>query len=228
MPRPLRIKVPNLLFHVINRGNARQKIFQTQKSYKEFLKILLKYKELFPIKIYHYILMPNHIHLLLEPVEEGVVSLFMQRVMLAHTRRYNLKNKSVGHVWQGRYKSILIDSDEYYLQCGRYIELNPVRAHLVEHPKEWQWSSFHNLAYGRHDPLVDKHSLYLGLGKGLASARAKYINFVESQIGNSKEGKAVRFSDGQLYGSDSFIDQMRKRFKIPIIRPYAGRPKNQT
>lgn len=227
MPRPLRVKVPNILFHVINRGNGRQKIFSTDKSYDEYIGILRKYKDDCLVKIYHYALMPNHVHLLLEAGKEGAISRFMQRVTLSHTRRFNLKNKSSGHVWQGRFKSILIETDGYYLQCARYIELNPMRAHLAKHPKDWRWSSYHHLAHGADDELLDEHPLYSAMGSSSEARRKMYAKFVESQVAASWAGNSQRFSGNRIYGSEAFIAEISRKHEISIPRLRPGRPRGQ-
>ena len=117
MGRPPRIQAANTLFHVINRGNGRQRIFRAPRDYREYLDLIARFKEKFDIRLYHFVLMTNHVHLLLEAVRaDGALSGFMQGLTLAHTRRFNARYKSVGHVWQGRFKSILIDRDAYFLQ----------------------------------------------------------------------------------------------------------------
>ena len=229
MPRAPRIQIPNLLFHVINRGNGRQNIFRSQKDYHEYLKLIQRFKEDHPLKLYHYVLMPNHVHFLLEPLEEGVISAFMQKLTLSHTRRFNAKYHSVGHVWQGRFKSILIETDEYYLECGRYIELNPVRAHIVNRPEQYPWTSYHHLALGKDDQLLDQHDLYVDFGKTSDTRQHKYTQFVMDELPSALKGQSMKFSERQLYGTTKFIETMREKFSIPILRNRSGRPpKNQT
>ena len=112
MGRAPRIQGPGILYHVINRGNGRRAIFRSAHDHERYLELLHRYQERFPVRIYHFVLMTNHVHFLLEPLEGGVLAPFMQGITLAHTRIFNTKHRTVGHVWQGRYKSIPIDSDE--------------------------------------------------------------------------------------------------------------------
>ncbi len=156
MSRPLRITIPNLPFHVLNRGNNRQAIFLDSEDYDYFLGLLKRFKKELGFKLYHFCLMPNHIHLVMEPTVEGSLSKIMLKLTLAHTRYFNKKYKGVGHVWQGRYKSSLIDADDYFIWCGIYNELNPVRAGLIKNPKDWQWSSFRFYGLNENGPKVSE------------------------------------------------------------------------
>jgi len=128
MSRPLRINLSDFIYHVLNRGNNRQVIFVEEKDYLHYLDILKRYKEKFQFKIFAYCLMSNHIHLLIQISQKGTISEIMKAITIAHTRYYHYKYQSSGHVWQGRFKSPLVSSDEYLLAVMRYIEQNPVRA----------------------------------------------------------------------------------------------------
>jgi putative transposase len=157
MPRPPRPTSPNLLFHVINRGNNKQRIFITDEDYSAFLHLMKLHKHRFGLKIYFYVLMPNHIHLLVEPLYENTLSQFMHAITLGYSKMFKEKYKCVGHLWQGRFKSLLIESDEYLLQCGIYIEHNPVRAKLALLPSEYNWSSYNEHNGHSLDPISDFH-----------------------------------------------------------------------
>ncbi|MDP3794122.1 MAG: transposase [Candidatus Uhrbacteria bacterium] len=224
MSRTLRIQAPNLLFHIINRGNARQNVFRSPSEYREYLQLLKNYKTKFPVRLYHYVLMPNHVHMLLEPMERGALSAFMQGLTLAHTRRFNLRSGSVGHAWQGRFKSILIESDQYYLQCARYIELNPVRANMVSHPSYYSWSSYSVHALGESCDLVDQHPLLQTLGSTKETVRQEYQNFVEVDMKNVLQHTSARFSEKPIYGNDEFVHKMIEQNRLSIPRLKAGRP----
>ena len=173
MPRPLRLVLKHECYHVINRSNSGQLIFDSPGSYLEYQALLLRYTNKFSVRIYHYVLMPNHVHLLVEPMKDNL-SKFMQAITLSHTRRYNNRQNLHGHLWQGRYKSIHIHKDEYFLQCGRYIERNPVRANLVTEPLEYPWSSYGAYARGLLNPLVTINQFYVDLGKTDQERQLKY------------------------------------------------------
>lgn len=178
MARPLRITVPNLPFHVLDRGNNRQVVFREEQDFGYFLKLLKKYKKELKFKLYHFCLMPNHIHLVIEPTVEGSLPKIMMRLTLAYASFFNKKYRGVGHVWQGRYKSSLIDKEDYFIQCGVYIELNPVRAGLVARPEDWRWSSYRFYAFGEINPLIegliDVDPYYLELGTTPQERQKKY------------------------------------------------------
>lgn len=120
----------------------------------------------------------------------------------------------------------MIDSDEYYLQCGRYIDLNPIRAKLVEHPSEWRWSSYGALANGAKEQLVDFHPLYVALGNDKNIRQKNYARFVKMEIDASRLNNAMRFSEKYFYGKDEFIEQIKEKYFVVIPRPKAGRPRN--
>jgi putative transposase len=177
MPRALRLIVDHECYHVINRANAGQLIFRSPPEYQEYQALLEKYSQKFGVRIYHYVLMPNHVHLLLEPTN-GDLPRFMQGLTLAHTRRTHRRQKTYGHIWQGRYKSLHVDKDAYFLQCAQYIELNPVRAGIVTDPSEYPWSSYHVYVQGLLNSIVTQDQFYLALGKTLQERQAKYMNLM--------------------------------------------------
>lgn len=143
MPRPLRVNAANIIFHVINRANARMEIFSTEKDYLAFINTLTEAKERFLVEVLVYCIMPNHWHLILKPLEEGALSKFMGWLTMTHTQRWHMAHHSVGsgHLYQGRYKSFPVETDAYFIQLARYVERNPVRAKLVERAEDWKWGS---------------------------------------------------------------------------------------
>ena len=227
MPRPLRITIPNLPFHIIDRGNNKQVIFQDDGDFFYFLKLIERYKKELKFKLYHLCLMPNHIHLIIEPTVEGTLSMTMMRLTLAYSSYFNQKNKSVGHVWQGRYKSSLIGEEGYFITCALYIELNPVRAKMVVHPQNYQWSSYNLYAFGQAHLLIEKiidlDPYYLKLGDNDIERQKKYkenINMVmkEDYLKNLRE----QLYQG-VYGNDNFVRTMKEKFKIGSLKK-VGRP----
>lgn len=143
MPRIPRGDSAEGIYHIINRGNMRMRIFDDPEDYEYFLELLNKGAEKEKVAIHAYCLMPNHFHLLLSPEREGSLSRMMQWVMTSHVRYYHRKNKTSGHVWQGRYKSFIVEKESYYISVMRYIEANALRAGLVSKAEKWIYGSLH-------------------------------------------------------------------------------------
>ena len=140
MSRPLRIEYPGAWYHAMNRGRRLEKIFLNRKDYDTFLELLIEASKLWTVNVAAYSLMPNHYHLLIN-TPNGNLSRFMRHVNGIYTQLFNINNKCEGHVFKGRFKSILVDGDSYLLQLLRYIHRNPVRAKLVKHMDDFEWSS---------------------------------------------------------------------------------------
>ena len=143
MPRIPRGQVAGHAYHVLNRGNGGAAVFHKEGDYIAFLDLLATAKAKHPVKLLGFCLMPNHFHLVVQPVTEAALSPFMQWWMTSHVRRYHRHYRSHGHVWQGRFKSFPIQEDGHLLTVLRYVLRNPVRAGLVEHASQWPWSSLH-------------------------------------------------------------------------------------
>ncbi len=141
MPRIARGLMDNCIYHVINRGNAGQKVFRKEEDYEAFVQLMEEAKERCGVSILAYCIMPNHFHMALVPGQKEELSLWMQWLMTSHVRRYHRHYGSSGHIWQGRYKSFPVQEDRYLLTLLRYIEGNPVRAAMVESAMAWKWSS---------------------------------------------------------------------------------------
>lgn len=228
MGRGPRVKIPGIIYHVINRGNNKQIIFREEEDYKRYTKLLERYKERYGFKLYSYALMSNHIHLLIESGEKGSISKIMQGLTLAHTRYFNIRYKSSGHVWQGRFKSPIVGEDSYLLEVSRYIELNPVRAKIVKDPKDYPWSSYSFHAYGKRNTLIGEHLFYEGLGKALEERQRRYREFVKKGIGD-KELTEIRESviSGKGYASDDYLKRIEESIKGRLRRGRLGRPKKK-
>lgn len=143
MPRIPRGDSAEGMYHIINRGNMRMQIFDDAEDYEYFLELLYKGAQKEKVAIHAFCLMPNHFHLLLSPEREGSLSRMMQWVMTSHVRNYHRKNKTSGHVWQGRYKSFIVEKESYYISLMRYIEANALRAGLVNKAQEWRYGSLY-------------------------------------------------------------------------------------
>ena len=141
MARPLRIQFPGALYHVTARGNAKANIFLNEDDFNDFLTILCKVTKRYHLILHCYCLMHNHYHLLLE-TPEGNLSQGVRQLNGTYTQQFNKKYKRVGHLFQGRFKSILIEKENYLLELSRYIALNPLRSNIVKDPKDWPYSSY--------------------------------------------------------------------------------------
>jgi putative transposase len=141
MPRTARASVGGICYHVINRGNAREKVFHGAEDYEAFVQLLGEAAERVRVRVLAYCLMPNHFHLVLWPRADGDLSRFMQWLLTAHVRRYHRHYQGSGHVWQGRFRAFPIQQDEHLLTVLRYVERNALRAGWVDRAEEWEWSS---------------------------------------------------------------------------------------
>jgi len=172
-------------FHVICRGNNKQIIFKDNQDYVKFANLIRKYKPLYNIKLHHYAFMPNHVHLLLKASTTGDLSKIMQHINLSFSYWHKFKYGHIGQLWQGRFTSMQIGSDEYLLECGRYIELNPVRAGLVHDPAWYNWSSYNALAFGKNCTFLDSYDLYTDLGTDSKERQNRYREIILEAVPGS-------------------------------------------
>jgi putative transposase len=223
MPRTARVVFPSMPYHIISRGNNREPIFEDKEDFEKYLEICRRYKDQYEFKLYHWVLMNNHVHLLIETKENHSLSKLMQGINLAYTIWFNRKKGKVGHLWQDRYKSGVIERDTYLLECGRYIERNPVRAGLVKDPRDYPWSSYRVYGYGKGDGLTDRHDLYELMGKGPFQRQRAYREYVCSRR-DKEEQEIWEKMDKGVIGADGFRKQINKK-AIEVKRPRRGRPR---
>ena len=209
MVRPLRIEFPGALYHVLGRGNQKQEVFLGDEDRHAYLKRLQRYKEEIGFILYAYVLMPNHVHLLIE-TDQVPLSKIMQRINLTYTQYFNRKYDKVGHVFQGRYKAILCDRDEYLLALITYIHLNPVRAHLVEGLRQFQWSSHHEYLNARAE-ITDAEAILKMFSPDLQTARKMYEQFVGEAIGKEKIGTPYKLLHQQILGDEEFLGEVERK-----------------
>ena len=182
MARPYRLQGANCFYHITSRGDDRKKIFLSDFDFEKFLEYIIVAKEKYKFQLYAYCLMSNHYHLFIETLHPNL-SKIMQYVNTAYTAYYNKKRKKSGHLFQGRYKSIMVEEDSYFLELTRYIHLNPVRARIVAFPQEYKWSSYKGYLKDKVDSYIDYTELkgYLGMSAG------KYKEFVLRGINKREE-----------------------------------------
>jgi len=225
MPRTARIAPREYVYHILTRGNNRQDVFKEERDYRKYIEILQRYKERYKFKLYHYVLMKNHVHLVLEPVERGgTLAEIMKGINLSYVQYYKFRYKHIGHFWQDRYKSIIISKDNYLFACGSYVELNPVRAGVVKDPKDYKWSSYKVYAHGKRDALIDEHPIYKELSRREVERRKKYRDFVNGML-IDKDAMKGEMNRRVIYGSEEFIDKVTKEYEIEAVIRLKGRPK---
>jgi len=224
MPRINRIDIANIPYHIINRANARMQIFDEDKDYKLFEEVLEQAKEKFDMRILSYCVMPNHWHLALYPKKDGDLQLFMRWISMTHTQRWHSQHKTIGsgHLYQGRYKSFLIQEDEHLLQLFKYIERNPLRAKLIQRAEDWKWSSLWRREQGneKQKKLLDEWPINIP---------KDYINLVNiSQT--DEELRLLRYSvnKGKPYGSETWVNKIINRFNLVSTLRGSGRPRNRS
>ena len=219
MPRAPRIDVGNEIYHVINRANARLPIFFKEEDYILFETILEEAKEKHDMRILAYHLMPNHFHLVLQPYSDGDLQKFMQWVTLTHTQRWHTQNKTVGtgHLYQGRYKSFLIQGDKHLLGVVRYVERNGLRANLVKKAQNWAFASLTRRISGNKEKMKLLSAWPISIPKD-------YLAFVNQSI-NEDEENSIRYSmnRGKPYGSDLWSDVMISKYKLESTIRKRGR-----
>ncbi len=208
------------VYHVINRANARLPIFFKEEDYKLFESILQDGKDKYGMRILAYCLMPNHFHLVLYPRKDKDLQKFMQWVTLTHTQRWHLKNSTVGsgHLYQGRYKSFLIEKDNHLLTVIRYVERNPVRAKIVTKAENWNFSSLSKRSLD--SKLLDQWPIDMP---------TDYLSFVNTPLPTQKE-QEIRYSvnKGKPYGKEEWSSAMIDKFGLKGTMREVGRPRNST
>lgn len=210
MARPLRIEYPGAHYHVTARGNERKDVFKSQKDREQFLQYLESAVSRYGAVIHAYCLMSNHYHLLLE-TPSGNLSKIMQHINGAYTSYFNVKRKRSGHLFQGRYKAIVIEADEYAQELSRYIHLNPVRANMVAKPEEYRWSSYLDYIGAKKRPEWLETSFILDyFGKGAARYK-KYRGFVEELDGSEYESPLAAAVASTILGSESFVCELTEK-----------------
>lgn len=166
--------IPDVPLHITQRGNDRVRTFHDERDYLLFRELLLEMAPSIGCAVHGYVLMPNHVHLLLTPSDGAAPARLMQRVGLRYVRYVNRTYVRTGTLWEGRYRSAVVDSERYLLACMRYIDLNPVRAGLANDPSLARWSSYRHNAMGEADPLVTPHATYLALGRSVRERGQAY------------------------------------------------------
>lgn len=219
MPRKPRFNLIGIPQHVIQRGNNREPCFYAEDDYRRYLEDLKESAEKYDCRIHAYVLMTNHVHLLVTPMKESGISQMMQALGRRYVYYINKTYKRTGTLWEGRYKSSLIDSDNYLLTCMRYIELNPIRASMINHPGEYKWSSYHANAQGDINSLIESHPLYIELGTNEKVRQENYRELFRHQMDNDilheiRESLNHELVLGHSYFKDKIEEITQRQTKI--------------
>ncbi|WP_222619412.1 REP-associated tyrosine transposase [Undibacterium hunanense] len=211
MVRPLRLEFAGALYHVTSRGDRREDIYLDDDDRQEWLTVLAEVCDRFNWAVHAYCEMSNHYHLLVETID-GNLSRGMRQLNGLYTQRFNRRHKQVGHLFQGRYKAILIQKEAHLLELARYIVLNPVRAGMVSLPEQWHWSSYDFCVRDRHaPPWLDTDCLLGQFGVKCQQARLAYARFVLDGVGLASPLLATRHQ--LLLGDDEFVEKYQHQLR---------------
>ena len=228
MPRRARSYIPDLPYHIVQRGNNREACFIEPENYLFYLELWKSISKRYGVSVHAYCLMTNHIHFLMSPQKSDSISTTMKVVGSRYAQYINLKYKRTGTLWEGRHRSSLIQTEKYLLTCYRYIELNPVRAGMVKRPEEYQWSSYGMNAWGDHGWLTP-HTEYLALGKNIEERCYAYRDIFKTQL--SEENlhlfrKSAHYC--QPMGDERFRQFIEAKYGLKLGQTKRGRPRKLT
>jgi putative transposase len=225
MARLPRLSPSGIPIHIIQRGNNHQTCFVSDEDHSAYAGWLKEYSKKYQVAIHAWVMMTNHVHLLCTPRREGGVSQMMQSLGRSYVRYFNYEYKRTGTLWEGRYKSCLVQEEQYLLELYRYIELNPVRAEMVSDPGEYHWSSYQVNGLGESSALCAPHLIYQALGrnpiKRRESYRALFTHHVDGEL-----LKEIRTSTnkGMVVGNDHFREEIERLTGRRVREKKRGRP----
>ncbi|MEJ7928503.1 transposase [Ramlibacter sp. AN1015] len=229
MARLPRLSLPELPHHVVQRGHNRQPIFLEPGDYADFHRLLHEQSRQHAVAVHAYVLMPNHVHLLVTPTRPDALGRMMQGVGRSYVRGFNARNGRSGTLWEGRFRSSLLQPETHLLACMAYQDLNPVRAALVEEASAWEWSS-HRHYIGRHvDRLVTPHPLFWQIGNTPFAREHAYAQLVAAGLGPAMvQALTDAALHGWALGDAAFLADVQARTQRRVIRGNPGRPRTKT
>lgn len=226
MARLPRLSVSGYPHHVIQRGNDREAIFVDAEDYRHYLEALNEVTKATGIAIHAYALMPNHVHLLLTPPDTVAIGRAMQAIGRRFVRWFNDRHARTGALFEGRYRSTVVEADRYLLACMRYIELNPVRAGIVQRPEQYPWSSYRHHAGLSADSAITDHALYWTLGNTPFERQAGYTRLFEQELSRAELDRIrAAIHGGWALGERGFAAELAKKTGRRTDPRRAGRPK---
>lgn len=225
MPRRARLSIPGIPWHITQRGNNRSVCFYAEEDYQLYLHHLQEFAVKFGCAIHAWVLMTNHVHLLLTPQHPDSVSLLMKHLGQRYVQYINRTYRRSGTLWEGRFRSCLTQSEEYVLSCYRYIELNPVRAGMVNQPKDYRWSSYHSNALGKASNLIIPHEEYLRIGRDQQDRLESYRALFKAHLDEEIVGQIRNATNGNYaLGSERFQKEIETALGRRARRGQSGRP----
>lgn len=226
MPRRARISVPGIPWHIIQRGNNRAACFYADEDYRRYLHDLKERADKHGCLIHAYVLMTNHVHLLLTPKEKDSASLLMKHLGQRYVQYVNRMYRRSGTLWEGRFRSCLVQSEDYLLACYRYIELNPVRADMVSHPGDYPWSSYRANVEGKLDNLITPHAEYLKLAKADEVRYEIYRDLFKAHVDQPMDDAIRKATNGNfVLGNARFQEQIAEALQRRVTPGKDGRPR---
>ena len=228
MARRARLSVAGVPWHIIQRGNNRSACFYAEEDYLLYLEYLKELSEKFGCDVHAYVLMTNHVHILLTPEKEDSVKLLMKNLGQRYVQYINRTYRRSGTLWEGRFRSCLAQSEDYVLACYRYIELNPVRAGMVNHPRDYKWSSYRINAENKNSELIKSHDQYLKLDHRELERRKAYRDLFKVHIDQPLDKKIRVATNGNyVLGNERFQEQITKALGRRVTKAKSGRPKKE-
>lgn len=225
MPRRARLSLPGIPWHIIQRGNNRSACFYADEDYLVYLQLLEELSAKFGCAVHAYALMTNHAHLLLTPAKEDSAALLMKHLGQRYVQYVNRTYARSGTLWEGRFRSSLVQAEDYALACYRYIELNPVRARIVRHPREYRWSSYRANAEGRNNSLIEPHALYKRLGRTADARREAYRGLFKARMDEALLDDIRTAANGNyVLGSPRFQAEIERMLGRRVTKGKPGRP----
>ena len=229
MARLPRLAVTGLPHHVILRGNNRQQVFVDAADREFFLVQLAELAHREKVQVHAYVLMDNHLHLLLTPQQDGGLSRLMQSLGRIYVRRFNQRHGRTGTLWEGRYRSTVIDSERYLLACMVYLDLNPVRAGMVSGAELYPWSSHGHYIGRRNEKWLSPHPLVWSLGNTPFAREAAYADLVRQGLSRSQQQELTESTlQGWPLGGPGFLEELRGQTERRLEKGRAGRPRKTT
>ncbi|MHB9100930.1 MAG: transposase [Sulfuricella sp.] len=226
MPRRARLSLPNVPLHIIQRGNNRQACFFTDEDYHLYLDWLNEHSTKTGCQVHAYVLMTNHVHLLISTDRAGAPGALMKALGQRYVQYVNRTYRRSGTLWEGRFRSCPTQEETYLLVCQRYIELNPVRAGMVAHPAEYRWSSYRANAQGETDTLVKPHPLYEALGLDDLARQAAYRELFRHELEPGLVDEIRRATNGNFaLGNERFVTQVSSALRTRVVPGKSGRPR---
>lgn len=228
MARKPRFSLIGIPQHVVQRGNNREACFFAKNDYLVYLDSLTECAQKSECEIHAYVLMTNHVHLLVTPHAANSIPAMIQGLGRQYVRYINLEYRRTGTLWEGRYKACLVESQQFVLPCARYIELNPVRVAIVKSPADYRWSSYRHNAYGEPTIVISPHQKYLELGSTSSARQSAYCDLFRQQMDDALLHK-IREALGQelVLGTEKFKNDIEKLVAREVRPKKVGRPQRQ-